>query len=517
VIRSALGSLASDVDAAVADAFALLPRIDARDHTVWQDDPTEVADRLGWLDAPERAAADLERLREVAAGLVADGVTDVVLTGMGGSSLYPEVLTTTYETAEDHPRLHVIDSTDPAAVLALERLVPWSATVVVAASKSGSTIETRSHLARFRARLEDTHGDDARRSLIAITDPGSDLDAQAADLGYRAVLHGQPDVGGRFSALTPFGLLPAAILGIDLEAHLAPAAEMLEASRSTDPERNTAVVLGAVMAAAAKQGRDKLTLLLPDEISAFGAWVEQLVAESTGKHGVGVLPVLDEDPRELVGRLGEDRLVVALGDRPRSDELAAAGAPVVQLAWQGAEHLGAEVVRWEVATAIAGALLGINPFDQPDVQSAKTVTSRILDEADGGDIELPPTGDPAEVLEAVAPGGYLGLLAFVPPGSELDAQVRAAAKRLGERLRVPVTVGIGPRYLHSTGQLHKGGPDGGAFLVVVGDDPEDAEIPGADFTFSQLKRAQAAGDIEALRAAGRPVVRLAPDQVRELS
>jgi glucose-6-phosphate isomerase len=516
-MRSALGSLAADVDAAVADALALIPRLDARDHTVWQQDPTEVADRLGWLDAPQRAADELDHLREVAAGLVADGITDVVLTGMGGSSLYPEVLATTFGTAPDHPRLHVLDSTDPGAVLALERLVPWSATVVVAASKSGTTIETRSHLARFRARLQDTHGDAAPRYLIAITDPGSDLDAEAADAGFRAVVHGQPDVGGRFSALTPFGLLPAAILGLDLDAHLAPAAELLEAARSTDPDRNTPVVLGAVLGAGGRRGRDKLTLLLPDEVSAFGGWVEQLVAESTGKHGIGIVPVLDDDAAALVGQVGEDRLVVALGARPHSDELAAAGAPVVQLPWQGPSQLGAEVVRWELATAIAGALLGINPFDQPNVASAKAATSQVLGAAAGGDVPLPATGDPAEVLGSVAPGGYLGLLAFVAPGSEEEGHVRAAARRLGDRLRVPVTVGIGPRYLHSTGQLHKGGPAGAGFLVVVGDDPEDADVPGAPYTFSQLKRAQAAGDIEALRASGRRVVHLSLAQVRELS
>jgi glucose-6-phosphate isomerase len=515
-MRSTLGSLAADVDAAIAEALTLVGRIADRDHTVWQDDPTEVADRLGWLDAPARAAGDLPALRATAEGLVADGITDVVLTGMGGSSLYPEVLATTFGSAPDHPRLHVIDSTDPGAVLAIERNLPWGATVVVAASKSGGTVETRSHLARFTARLEDVHGHAAARYLVAITDPGSDLDALAVDAGFRAVHHGQPDVGGRFSALTPFGLLPAAILGMDLEAHLAPAAGLLALARE-DSTANTPFVLGAVLAAAAQRGHDKLTLLLPDEVATFGAWIEQLVAESTGKHGLGILPVVDEDAATLVARLGEDRLVVSLGERPQTDTIAAAGTPVVQLPWEGPDQLGGEVVRWEVATAVAGALLGLNPFDQPDVQSAKTATGRVLDAAGGGDIELPGTGQPGEVLEAVAPGGYLALLAFVTPGGEDEGHVRAAAARLRERLKVPVTVGIGPRYLHSTGQLHKGGPDGGGFIVVVGDDPEDADVPGAPYSFGQLKRAQAAGDLEALRAAGRSVVRITPAQVSELS
>ncbi|MEX0834794.1 MAG: hypothetical protein WD010_01790, partial [Nitriliruptor sp.] len=361
-MRSNLGNLAADVDAAVIDALALIPRIEARDHTVWQEDPTEVADRLGWLDAPDRAAGQIEQLRTIADDLVADGITEVVLTGMGGSSLYPEVLTSTFGSAPGYPRLHVLDSTDPAAVLAVERNVPWTTTVVVAASKSGGTVETRSHLARFTARLEDVHGTGAGRHLIAITDPGSDLEKLATDAGYRAVVHGQPDVGGRYSALTPFGLLPAAILGLDLDAHLAPAAGVLALARTED-RANTPVVLGAVLATAARRGRDKLTLLLPDEVASFGAWVEQLVAESTGKHGAGLLPILDDDADELLGRLGEDRVIVALGDRPGTDDLAAAGAPVVQLPWEGPEQLTAEVVRWEVATAVAGALLGLNPFD----------------------------------------------------------------------------------------------------------------------------------------------------------
>jgi glucose-6-phosphate isomerase len=509
-MRSTFGSLATDVDAAVEEALALVPRIAARDHAVWQEDPTEVADRLGWLDAASRAADARDELIAVADGLVADGVTDVVLTGMGGSSLYPEVLATTFGSAAGRPRLHVLDSTDPGAVLALERALPWAATAVVAASKSGSTVETRSHLARFTQRLVEVHGDDAARHLVAITDPGSGLDALATDHGYRAVVHGQPDVGGRFSALTPFGLLPAAILGIDLDAHLAPAAAMLDTTTAVDRDRNTGAVLGAALAAAARHGRDKLTLLLPDEIASFGAWVEQLVAESTGKHGVGILPVLD---RPSPDRLGEDRIVVALGDRPGTDELAAAGTPVVQLPWDGPAQLGAEVVRFEYATAVAGALLGINPFDQPDVQAAKSAASRLL--AEGAD--LPPAEDAGPVVDAVAPGGYLALLGFVTPGGDDEAALRAAGGRLAERLKVPVTVGIGPRYLHSTGQLHKGGPAGGGFLVVVGDDPEDAEIPGETYTFGQLKRAQAAGDLEALRAAGRRVAHVTPAQVRELS
>ena len=512
-MRTALGSLATDVDAAVADALDLAPRIAARDHTVWQDDPTEVADRLGWLDAVERGQAIVEQLTSLTADLIGDGVTDVVLVGMGGSSLYPEVLATTFGSAENHPRLHVLDSTDPAAVLALEQVVPWTAAAVIAASKSGTTVETRAHLARFTARLRDTHGDDAERFVIAITDPGSELDALARDAGFRAVVHGQPDVGGRFSALTPFGLLPAALLGLDPAAHLRAAAPVLEAAGSTDREVNTGAVLGAVLAAAARAGRDKLHLLLPPEIVSFGLWLEQLIAESTGKRGVGIVPVVDGSVATLAEHPGDDRLVVALGEHAGTEDLVARGVPVLQLPWAGPRQLPAEVARFEVAIAVAGALLGLNPFDQPDVQSAKTATAGVLERGD----DLPPTDQPDDLLAGTKPGDYLALLGFVTPGGDDEAALRAAAERLRGRLRVPVTVGIGPRYLHSTGQLHKGGPPSGRFLVVVGDDPDDAEVPDAPYTFSRLKRAQAAGDLQALRDVGRAVVHLAPGDVRELS
>jgi glucose-6-phosphate isomerase len=505
-----LGPLTDAVETATREVLAIVPRIWDRDHTVWGESPTEISDRLGWLDAPERADEVVADLQRLAAEVVADGVTDVLLVGMGGSSLYPEVLATAHGPAAGSPRLRVLDSTDPGAVLHAERNLPWQATLLVPASKSGTTVEMACHLARFRARLEDVHGTDAGRWIVPITDPGSALDAEATDRGYRTVVHGQPDVGGRFSALTPFGLLPAALLGMDLDRHLAAARRELVAARSIDPDENSAAALGATMATAARNGRDKLALVLPDGLESFGAWIEQLVAESTGKHGRGILPVLDDvlDPEHL----GHDRLVVALGDHPGLEDLVRAGHPVVQLPWSGPEQLAGEVVRWEFATAVAGAMLGLNPFDQPDVASAKAASERVL--ADGED--LPPTDDPTDVLAGVQPGDYVALLGFVTPGGEDHRQLEAAADRLRHRLRAAVTVGIGPRYLHSTGQLHKGGPDTGVFLVVVGDDPEDADIPGRDFTFGRLKRAQAAGDLAALRAAGRRAVHISPSTLGTL-
>ncbi len=494
-----LGPLTDAVNAANAEALAAVPRIWDRDHTVWSEDPTELADRLGWLDAPWRVEEDGQQLRDLAEGVRADGITDVIVVGMGGSSLYPAVLASTLGPVGDAPRVHVLDSTDPAAVLHMERSVPWDTTLVVPASKSGGTIETLSHLDRFLARLVAIHGDQAGRFVLPITDPGSGLHERARSEGFRGPALGQTDVGGRFSALTPFGLLPAALLGLDLDAHVASAKEMLDLARVVEPGTNAPAMLGAVMAAGVRSGRDKLTLLLPEEIASFGLWIEQLVAESTGKDATGVVPILGETPHNAT--FGDDRLVVALGDHPELEALEAAGVPVLQLSWAGPEQLAGEVVRWEFAIAVAGVLLGINPFDQPNVQAAKTATSQVLDSG----ADLPGTVDPAQVLDTLQPGDMLGILAFVEPDSANEERARSVAAALRSRYPVPVTVGIGPRYLHSTGQLHKGGNDRAAFLLVVGEDHEDAEIPGRPYTFSRLKRAQAAGDLAALQDAGRRV------------
>jgi glucose-6-phosphate isomerase len=497
--RLDLGPLADAAAAAIDEAMAIVPRIWDRDHTVWDEDPTEIADRLGWLDAPERGEAYLPDYERIVVDAVGDGITDVLLVGMGGSSLFPEVLARVFGPAAGSPRLTVLDSTDPGAVLEVERRLPWSSTLVVPASKSGTTIEMTCHLERFMERLVDAHGDAAGRYVAPITDPGSQLDLQAVDQRYRASVHGQPDVGGRYSALTPFGLFPATLLGLDVSAMLAAAEVALLDARSDDPDANAPAVLGAVMAAAARAGRDKLTILLPDEVAVFGLWIEQLVAESTGKHGLGLLPVLAERPGEVT--FGDDRLVVAYEGEPAIEELVAAGVPVVTLPWTSARQLPAEVCQWEFATAVAGALLGINPFDQPNVAAAKAATTHVLATGE----ELPDTDDPTATLESVTAGDYLALLGYVTPGSDDEGALHAAAARLRERYGVPVTVGIGPRYLHSTGQLHKGGANTGVFLVTVGDDLEDVAIPGREFTFSRLKRAQAAGDLHALREAGRRV------------
>ncbi len=473
----------------------LATRIWKRDHTAWQDDPTEVADRLGWLDCPTSMRDRIGDFTALADDARADGVTDVLLVGMGGSSLYPEVLAGAFPDAGGLS-LSVLDSTHPAAVARARDDFNPARTLVVAASKSGTTVETRSHLERFWVDLVDALGEEqAGRHVVAITDPGSQLVDLGRDRGFRAVVENPPDIGGRFSALSAFGLVPAALLGLDLGAHLATAARMAEACRDDGPD-NPGLRLGDAMADAVAEGRYQLTVLLPDEVAGFGAWIEQLVAESTGKHGTGLLPVVGEpvlDPAAY----GRHRLVVAYGDV--ATELDDAGVPVVRLPAVTADDVPAEVFRWEFATAAAGARLGINAFDQPNVQAAKTASTRMLEERGAP----PPPESAAALLDQVGEGDYLAVLAFVDPAGEVATGLPDVAAGLRERLGVPVTVGIGPRYLHSTGQLHKGGPDRGVFAVVSDDPGADVDVPGRGYTFGQLLHAQAAGDLVALGEAGR--------------
>jgi hypothetical protein len=484
-------------DRAVVDHGRLL----TRDATLWSGSEEHSARWLGWLDSLERADRHLAGIRPLVDGLLADGVTDVVVCGMGGSSLFPEVIARAFGPAAGHPRLWVLDSTDPAAVLRLEREVPWASAAVIAASKSGGTVETLAHLSRLRARLTDARGEGAARRVIVITDPGSPLEVEAHSARFRAIVHGDPDVGGRYSALSPFGLLPAIVLGVDVATLLDTARAAAERFASDPWSDGGPAQLAAVLATALHDGRDVLHLLLPVPLRPLGSWIEQLVAESTGKQGRGLLPVLTDRPEEV--REDGRRLVVALGDQPGLAALERQGTPVLVLPWEGREQLMAEVLRWMQAVALLCAWIGVDPFDQPDVTSAKAATARALSEGR----ELEPSRPLAAVLEELAgsDAAYLALLAYVDPqgdGADALERVRAA---LAMELTMPVTLGIGPRYLHSTGQLHKGGRSDGRFIVTVGDDPDDADVPGQPYGFSRLKRAQAAGDVAALRAAGRTV------------
>jgi transaldolase/glucose-6-phosphate isomerase len=479
ITRERLGPVADAVDAATTDLHhrKAFVRLHQGDHTLWQDDPTEVADRLGWLPVVEEMRHRTGGLRVCADAVVEDGFGHVALLGMGGSSLFPEVLNQTF--GPGRLDLAVLDTTDPAAIARVD----VEDRLFVVASKSGTTIETRSQLDHFWAA---TGG--RPDQFLVVTDPGSELAALGADRGLRGVFENRADIGGRYSALSYFGLLPGALLDVDLDGLL---------ERAATVEHEAGLRLGAIIAAAATAGRDKLTLVLPEEVTSFGLWLEQLIAESTGKHGVGIVPVAGE-PLGAPDVYGDDRLFVAIGTHPGLDALADAGHPVVELAWADRLDLGAQVVLWEVAVALAGVVLGINPFDQPDVAAAKAATNRVL--AEGLPDIAPATT--AELLGQVRPGDYVAIQLFGDPRDPQLHLMDDARRAIRDRHRVATTIGIGPRFLHSTGQLHKGGPPTGVFVQMVGDDPVDVAIPGRPYGFSTLKQAQAAGDLLALQERG---------------
>ncbi|HEX2192128.1 MAG TPA: bifunctional transaldolase/phosoglucose isomerase [Acidimicrobiales bacterium] len=504
-----------ELEAATHEAVAELGRRDSvrrayrRDHTLWQDDPTEVANRLGWLFVVAPMEHQVPELEQFTARCVADGLTHAVLMGMGGSSLFPEVMAETFGKAAEGLKLIVLDTTDPAAIGRVAEELPHEQTLFVAASKSGGTIETRSQLELFWQRVN------RPEQFAVITDPGSELGGVGLERGFRNVFENRPDIGGRYSALSHYGLMPAGLLGVDVAALLDRAGDMAVATAPcVAAQNNPGLRLGAIMATAVEAGRDKLTLVLPDEISSFGLWVEQLVAESTGKQGTGILPVVGE-PLGPPDVYGDDRLFVAVGSELESelDALAEAGHPVVELPYTDRFDIGAEVLRWELATCLAGALLGINPFDQPDVAEAKAATARVLEHGLPG-IEPEPL---ERLLDQVEPGDYIAIQAYIDPWGDLVEKLQDVRVRLRDRYRVATTVGVGPRFLHSTGQFHKGGPPKGVFIQVVGDDAEELPIPGRDFGFSTLKRAQAAGDLETLRRLDLRAARVAVDDLLAFS
>jgi transaldolase/glucose-6-phosphate isomerase len=425
----------------------LVERIWARDPTVWTG--ADEAQWLGWLDEPQRMQEQLDDVLSFANDVVSAGaIDDIVVLGMGGSSLAPEVMRLMF--GADH--FHVLDSTHPNAIRALESKIDPERPLFLSASKSGTTLETRSHTAYFLER---------GGQFAAITDPGSDLERFAHENGFLRVFHGEPTIGGRYSALSPFGIVPAVLMGVDATRLLERAVEMQEACRYA--EGNPGLELGLRLGSTTSVG-------LTSHTASFGLWMEQLIAESTGKQGKGILPAPDDPHAEL-----------------RED-----------VALPSPYELGQEFFRWEFAVAVAGALLGINPFDQPDVQAAKDKTKEVLA---AGDVELPPEGE----LPDPQPGDYYAVQAFIDPAREGELEP------LVERLRASghvVTHGLGPRYLHSTGQLHKGGPNTGLFLQVVDDQGDELPIPGQKFGFARLIRAQAAGDYESLKERGRRVARI---------
>ena len=511
-------ALAKRVEKAVEENVA--KRVWSKDEALWGGPGPEIGDRLGWLTISEAMLEHATDLKEFVAQVQADGLTDAALLGMGGSSLGPEVIRRSFGKAGGLT-LHVLDSTDPGAVLELEEKVDLEKTLFIVSSKSGGTVETLSQCKHF---YERTGGNGSQ--FVAVTDPGSGLVDLAKERGFRRVFENDPNIGGRYSVLSYFGLVPAALMGVDLEALLSASQEAEQNCNSYDTSAgNSGLWMGLAMGELALQGRDKLTFIVSEPVSSFGIWVEQLIAESTGKEGKGILPVADE-PLGDPDSYGDDRVFAYLRNSDEPDEsldeaveeLRKAGHAVITASTRGGPtDLGRLFFFAEFATAVAGWVLGINAFDQPNVQEAKDNTAKVLEAAE------PPSVDEAgdeELLALLdcAPPSYVAIMAYVQPSEEFDAAVADLRAAIRDATKATTTFGYGPRFLHSTGQLHKGGPPTGHFLQIVHDGDEDVEIPDADYTFKELKNAQATGDILTLREHDLPAerVRLEGDPVDAL-
>lgn len=539
-------SLQSAVDAALDtwQARRNSARLWQRDASLWTGADE---DRwLGWLEAPARERARVADYRQLADAIAADGIAHVLLIGMGGSSLCVEVLRDHAASTPGRPELVILDSIDPAQIAAVERRLDLTRTLVVVASKSGGTLEPQLLLEYFVARVRAARGGlPPGRRFVAMTDPGSALEAWAKTAGVRAVLAGVPSIGGRYAALSPFGLAPAALMGLDLDQMLEAAAAMAVACGPEEPSRrNPGVELGVVLGTLAHHGRDKVTLVAPPAWASFGAWLEQLLAESTGKRGTGLVPV-NAEPLGSPADYADDRVFVHLagdadGDRRAAlAALAAAGHPVVHIDVSGPGGVGQEFFRWEIATAVAGAVLGVNPFDQPDVEASKVATRKrtsLMERGAEGPPEPPRLVDGdiaifaddwnAAAVEALAghdrtlagclgahlrralPGDYVALLAYVAVSDAHAAALQQMRRVVRDATHVATTVGFGPRYLHSTGQLHKGGANRGLFVVITADPHPDLDVPGRPISFGAVQVAQALGDADVLSTRGRRALRL---------
>ena len=527
LLTANLGDYQAGVESALRDINTkrIIPRLWAHDHTVWKPEPDEIENRLGWLDIVPRMRDDLSTIEDLTQELISAGYTHALLLGMGGSSLAPEVFRKIFGVRGGYLDLKVLDSTDPDMVRAHAERLDLGKTLFIVSTKSGGTVETLSFYKYFFGLTARNLGSSrAGDHFIAITDPGSRL-ADEADLrGFRARFLNDPHIGGRFSALSYFGLVPASLIGVDTARLLERAEDVRNrcAPSAGHPSRNPGVSLGAILGKLAASGRDKLTFLTSPKIACFGDWLEQLIAESTGKEGKGLLPVVDE-PRGEFSVYGDDRLFIRLemGQESVPVPNAAGNAhPEVRIRFRDRYDIGGLMFLWEIAAAVAGERLGINPFDQPDVEAAKQQAGRMvaLYEKNG---RLPieaPSKTSADTLDdflsEVKPGDYIALLAYLKPSPETDAALQALRVKLRDRSRLAVTFGYGPRYLHSTGQLHKGDRGRGHFILMTAESSGDVPIPketGSDesrLSFGILKMAQALGDEKALRGKGRHVIRL---------
>jgi len=542
--------LSSDIAAAVdqaketarADGWAR--RLWSRHADLWTG--ADEGQWLGWLDAAEGKSVDLAALEAFQAEVREAGFIHAIVLGMGGSSLGPEVLAETFGARPDHPKLLVLDSTDPAQIARVEAEIDPARTLFIVSSKSGSTLEPDILSRHFLAAVESAVGANAAGGhFIAVTDPGSALEKTATEKGFRRVFHGDPSIGGRYSVLSNFGMVPAAVMGLDVRAFLGAAETMARAcGASAPPAANPGVELGLVIGEAAKAGRDKLTFIVSNGLSDLGAWLEQLLAESTGKQGKGVIPIAAE-PMGKPEVYGRDRLFAYIrldGDDVEHDShvraLEEAGHPVIRITLANRDTIGQEFVRWEVATAIAGAVIGINPFDQPDVEASKVKTRALTDayektgewvperptaEADGlavfadsANLEALTKAGATLSLDALlgahvkrANGGdYLALLAYVDRSHEHIETLQKLRGKLRDHTHAATALGFGPRFLHSTGQAYKGGPNSGVFIEITHDAARDLPVPGRKFSFGLVEQAQAKGDLDVLEERGRRVLRV---------
>jgi len=523
-----LGELQPAVDTQVArlkkeDAAR---RLWAKDSTLWTADPAkrdEIRDRLGWLNVAEKMLEHAPEFRELEKH--GKSLSDVVLLGMGGSSLCPDVFRHTFGHVKGHPQLHVLDTTDPATILAVRSKIKIATSLFIVASKSGETTETLSHFAYFWSEViksgkNSNHGK-AGRQFAAITDPGTSLEKLAKEHDFRWTFPGSPDIGGRYSALSYFGLVPAALMGVNVSELLERAVEMAHSCADSVPaDENPGVWLGAVLGQLALGGRNKLTLIASPKVATFGYWVEQLIAESTGKQGKGIVPV-EGEPVGKPDVYGNDRLFVyvRMDGEPTNRAVTAlekAGQPVVTLTMRDKLDLGGEFLRWEIATAVAGSILGIDPFNQPNVQESKDNTKKVLAQFKSKGKLPAAVSTPAAksrtrlkpLLDKAKPGSYFAIMAYATRTPAADAAINAIRTAVRDKKQVATTAGYGPRFLHSTGQLHKGGPKNGVFLQVVQDDTRDIPIPGQPFSFSVLKQSQSLGDLQSLTSRRLPVLRV---------
>ena len=525
-------------------------RLWERDASLWKSEPEHqkiIRNALGWLTITREMRGHLDEINSFVDEVRKAGFRHAVLLGMGGSSLCPDVMRSTFGTAPGYLDLHVLDSTVPANVLNVERNIELEKTLFIVSSKSGGTTETLSFYKYFYSQLQKSKGERAGENFIAITDPGTSLDSLARDKKFRRIFPGAADIGGRYSALSNFGMVPAALMGVNLADFFDRADRMVQACGPNVPvAENPGINLGVVMAEAARAGRDKITFVISPGIAAFADWVEQLIAESTGKEGKGLVPVAGE-PLGGSSSYGSDRLFVHMrltsdADSATGQKLAAlerAGHPVLRIEVAHKPDLAQEFFRWEIATATAGALMRINAFDQPNVQESKDNTRRLLEQfrnegrlpsgpavlATGGlgffcDAEVRAvleknsngTRSPEALLAAfsqlVHPGDYVALMAYLERNPEIEEKLQSIRLAHRDALRVATTLGFGPRFLHSTGQLHKGGPNTGLFLQITAFDPQDLPVPGESYSFSVLKQAQALGDLQSLQNKKRRVLRV---------